>query len=210
MNYFWIRLGGISGISLVIVYIFATILGSFLRPGYSNIRDSVSELTEVDAINKPVLDLMFGSHHIMLILFAFGLYKSLPNIARQWIGPSLLGLAGLLGMLVTLYFPCDVGCEANPTTNWGKGHGVLVGISAILVFLGLIALSKSLRKIENWLTFSNYTLISAILTLVLAIVSIPLLGTQYLGLAERVALVPLFLWFILAGFRLLKMANKGR
>lgn len=54
----------------------------------------------------------------------------------------LLGLyAGILGIILTAFFPCDVGCEANPTTFWGKGHGVLVAISALLVFTGMVALT---------------------------------------------------------------------
>lgn len=131
----WIRIGGISGISLVVIYILATVLGTALRPSYSSIRDSVSELTEVGSSNKAILDLMFGSHHLMLILFAYGLYCVLPNNKQRWLGPSFIGLAGLSGILLTGLFPCDVGCEANPSTFWGKGHGVLVGFSTSCFFL---------------------------------------------------------------------------
>lgn len=198
----WVRVGGASGVSLVVVYILATVLGTILRPDYSNIRDSASELTETGAPNKVIFDLMFGSHHLMLIIFAVGFYFSLSCNTKRWIGPILLGLAVLVGIVLTVLFPCDVGCEANPTTFWGKGHGVLVGISALLVFLGLLALSWSMRKNTNWEQFAKYTLISAIFTLILAAASISLLDTQYTGFGERIALVPLFLWFVLAGYRL--------
>jgi hypothetical protein len=38
-----------------------------------------------------------------------------------------------LGIILTVFFSCDVGCEANPTTIWGKGHGVIVAINVLCV-----------------------------------------------------------------------------
>ncbi len=75
----WIRFGGASGIALVITYITTTVVGASLRPGYSHIRDSVSELIEMGAPNKELLDIMIGSYHLLLIMFAIGLHLALPR-----------------------------------------------------------------------------------------------------------------------------------
>lgn len=53
---FWIRIGSICVIVSVALYISVTVLGASLRPGYSHVRDSVSELVEIGAANKALLD----------------------------------------------------------------------------------------------------------------------------------------------------------
>lgn len=206
----WIRIGGASGFGLVAAYVTATVAGAALRPGYSHIRDSVSELIEAGAPNKMLLDAMLFSHHLMVIMFAVGLYLALPRNRLGWLGPLLLGVAGIVGIVITLFFPCDVGCEANPTTFQGKGHGVLVAVNALLVFSGLIALASRMRQASLWIHYARYTLTTALVMLGLGLVSIPLLNTSYTGLAERLALVPLFLWFLVVGYRLwCASGNKG-
>jgi hypothetical protein len=198
----WIRFGGASGIALVVIYITATVVGAALRPGYSHIRDSVSELIEVGAPNKALLDTMISSYHLMLIMFAYGLHLALPRTRWGWLGPTLLGVAGFLGIILTAFFPCEVGCEANPTTLWGKGHGVLVAISALFVFTGMVALSWRMHQNPAWSPYARYTLVSALATLGLGLATIPLLNTDYTGLGERLALIPIYLWFVAIGLRL--------
>ncbi len=201
-NNCWIRFGGASGIALVSIYITTTVVGALLRPGYSHIRDSVSELIEMGAPNKGLLDMMFGSYHLLLIMFAIGLHLALPRTRWGWLGPALVGVAGFLGIILTVHFPCDVGCEANPTTFWGKGHGVLVAISALFVFSGMLALTSRMRQNFAWSPYSRYTLISAFATFGLGIATIPFLNTDYTGLGERLALIPIFLWFVVIGLKL--------
>jgi hypothetical protein len=198
----WIRISALSAIALVVLYITVTIVGASLRPGYSHVRDSVSELIEVGAPNKALLDTLMGTYHLLLISFAYGLHFALPRTKRGWIGPALVGVVGILGIILTLFFPCDIGCEANPTTMAGRGHGVLVAISALLVLAAMVALFWRTRAHTFWRGYSRYTLISALLTLCFGLASLPLLNTDYVGLAERIGLIPIFAWFIMSGVQL--------
>ena len=207
LNDRWIRLGGACGIALVVIYITTTVVGAALRPGYSHIRDSVSELIEVGAPNKAPLDTMLFSYHMMLMMFAYGLHLALPHTRRGWLGPTLLGVTGFLGIILTAFFPCDVGCEANPTTLWGKGHGVIVAISALFVFTGMVALTWRMYQNPAWSPYARYTLVSALAMLCLGLATIPLLNTDYTGLAERFALAPLYLWFVVIGRRLWRSSD---
>ena len=98
---------------MVVIYITTAVVGAALRPGYSHIRDSVSELIEVGAPNKALLDTMISFYHVMLIMFAYGLHLALPHTRRGWLGPALLGVTGILGIILTASF--HVMWVARPT-----------------------------------------------------------------------------------------------
>jgi len=183
----------------------ATIVGAALRPGYSHIADSISELTEAGAPNKMLLDAMIGAYHLLFIPFAYGLHLALPR--GVWLGPALLGVAGLLGLILTGFFPCDAGCEANPTTIAGKGHGVILAVNVLCVFTGMVAVFWRIRLNPSWRTYARYTLISALAALGLGLATMPLLNTAYTGLGERLALIPIELWFVVSGLLLWRSAG---
>ena len=63
----------VCGMLFPIVYIIMTILGGALRPGYSHIADTVSELLSPGAPNKPLLMVFQITHALMGSLFGTGL-----------------------------------------------------------------------------------------------------------------------------------------
>lgn len=187
---------------MVLIYIAATIYGGAVRPGYSHIRDSVSELVEVDAPKKSLLDSIFVLYHLLFFSFAYALQSALPGIRWRSLAPALLALTGCLGLVLTIFFPCDVGCEENPTTITGKGHAVIVTLSALCVFIAMLAVSWQARRDPAWHTYARFTLICALSAIGLSLAAIAYLNSAYTGLAERLSLAPIFLWFIASGFQL--------
>ena len=111
------------------------------------------------------------------------------------IGPTLLVSSGFMGVLVALFFPLDAGGEIK--TLRGKMHLILVVTSGILTIAGMIALWFRLASIEGWSTFATYSLISAIASFILMIISAIFIKSRYRGLFERFGVTPFQLYYFI-------------
>ncbi|UCD99421.1 MAG: hypothetical protein JSV42_01460, partial [Chloroflexota bacterium] len=57
-----------SGMAIPVIYIFMYLLGGALRPGYSHVKNSVSELLSPGAPNRPLLlsiQIVYALLHIL-------------------------------------------------------------------------------------------------------------------------------------------------
>ena len=113
------------------------------------------------------------------------------------IGPVLFVVSGFLGVLVALCFPLDAGGEI--VTPRGKMHLILVIISGILTIAGMVALWFLLETVERWSTFATYSLISAIFSLILVIISGIFIKSRFRGLLERLGVTPFQLYYFTLG-----------
>lgn len=201
---------GLAGILGPLIYVAASIIGDALRPDYDFVRDSVSELIETGAPNKALLDSMIGIYHAFVMAFALGIYQATPRTPRSWIAPALIGGAGLVGIVITLFFPCDVGCEANPTTFAGQGHGVLVGVSVLLVAVAMLLLWRQLILDEAWAGHGRYTAWTLLFAVVTGAASFAFLNSDYVGLVERIGVLVVLQWYVVTGVRIVRDALRVR
>jgi hypothetical protein len=119
------------------------------------------------------------------------------NGEGSFIGPLLFVISSIIGILVAIAFPLDEGGEIR-TTN-GKLHVVLVMLMGILTMVGMIAMWLRLEMVEIWSIFASYSLVSAIVSLILFIISGIFIKSNYRGLLERLAVSTIQLYyFILA------------
>jgi hypothetical protein len=159
------------------------IIGGILQPDYSHIRKDVSSLIAEGAPNKKLFDKFIISSSTLLFIFYLGLHWGINNGVGSIIGPVLFVISGLLGVLVALFFPLDPGGEL--VTKRGKLHLILISISGFLATAGMVALWFRLESVVEWSTFANFSLITGILSLILAIATSAATKTNYLGLVER-------------------------
>jgi len=178
----------ICGIVSPIVYTMMWILGGVLRSDYNHIRDDVSSLFAVGAPRKRVFNYFIIVSSVLLFAFYLGLHWSINNGEGSIIGPVLFMVSGFLGVLVAFFFPLDAGGEI--ITFRGKMHLILVMASGILTIAGMIALWFQLESVETWSLFANYSLISAIVSIVLMVISSIFIKTRFRGLLERFAVTP--------------------
>lgn len=133
------RLTGILGLCgplAAAMFVFADLAGISMTPGYSPITQAISELMERDAPAKLIVDPLLVAYHGLVIPFAAGLHRGLPRGVPELAGPLLIGLAGVAGVILTLFFPCDPGC--TPFTSLRgtlhifiaipMGFAILIGI----------------------------------------------------------------------------------
>jgi len=178
----------ICGMTSPIVYTLMWILGGVLRSDYNHIRDDISSLFAVGAPRKQLFNSFIIISSLLLFVFYLGLHWGINNGQGSIIGPTLFVVSGFLGVLVAFFFPLDAGGEI--ITLRGKMHLVLVMASGILTIGGMVALWFRLESIAAWSLFANYTLISAIIALVLMMISGIFIKTRFRGLLERFGVTP--------------------
>ncbi len=175
-----------------------TILGGALIPGYSHIKDTVSELMSPGAPNKVLMDALMALSSVFMTLFGIGVFqivKASGQSSRLAIASAvLLIILGILQIVVVLFFPQDpMGAEL---TFPGKMHIGLVGIQALMSILIPLFLGVWIRKTGLMPGYGIYSIVSAVLIVAMGIAIFPL-GTAIMGLTERITVLIYDLWLII-------------
>ena len=192
MNIFQIL--AMCGMMSPIVYTAMWIFCGRIQSDYSHIRDDISSLFAVGAPNKQLSQsLMIISSSLLFVFFA-GLHEGIPEGGGSIAGPLLFLTSSGLGVLVALFFPLDAGGEL--ITFRGKMHLVLVVASGLLTIGGMVALWVRLHVVAGWSTFAVYSLISAVGSLILVIISAIFITSNYRGLLERLIVTPYQLYYV--------------
>jgi len=191
MNIFQIL--AICGMLSPIVYTVMWILGGILQPDYSHIRDDISSLFAVSAPNKGLMQSFIITSSVLLFVFYVGLHEGINDGGGSIVGPILFLASSVLGILVALFFPLDAGGEI--VTLRGKMHLILVVGMGLLTIAGMVALWFRLQLVEVWSAFASYSLISAIVSLILVIISGIFIKSKYRGLLERLGVYPFQLYY---------------
>ena len=177
-----------------IVYTSMWIVGGKLRSDYSHIKNDISSLFAVGAPNKRLMQSFIIVSSVLLFLFYLGLHQGLKD-GGSIIGPYLFILASIFGILVAFFFPLD---KDGEIITWrGKMHLILVILMGILTIAGMIALWLRLNNVTSWIIFAFYSLVSAIVALILMIISSIFIKSDYRGLLERFGVTPFQLFYFI-------------
>ncbi len=176
-----------------IVYTLMWILGGLLRSDYNHVRDDISSLFAVSAPNREVMQSFIIVSSVLLFVFYLGVHEGINNGGGSIVGPVLFLTSSVLGILVALFFPLDE--QGEITTRRGKMHLILVIGSGLLTIGGMVALWVRLQWVEGWNAFATYSLISAIVSLILIIISGIFIKSKYRGLLERFGVYPFQLYY---------------
>jgi len=65
----------LCGMVSPVLFIVLTVLGGALRPGYSHVSDTISELFAPGAPNKLLLDVLHTTCAVLTILFGVGVWQ---------------------------------------------------------------------------------------------------------------------------------------
>ena len=192
MNIFQVL--GICGMLSPIFYTAMWIIGGKLQSDYNHIKNDISSLFAVGAPNKKLMQSFIIVSSVLLFLFYLGLHEGL-NDGGSIIGPYLFITASILGILIAFFFPLDEGGEI---ITWrGKMHLILVIAMGMLTIAGMIALWFRLNMVSGWSTFAIYSLVSAIVALILLIISGIFIKGKYRGLLERLVVTPFQLYYFI-------------
>jgi len=176
-----------------IVYTAMWIYGGKIQSDYSHIRDDISSLFAVGAPNKRLIQSFIIVSSVLLFLFYLGLHEGINDEGGSIAGPVLFVISSFLGMLVAFFFPLDEGGEIE--TLRGKMHLILVVGSGLLTIAGMVALWFRLQLVGVWSGFTTYSLVSAIVSFILVIISGIFIKSKYRGLLERLGVTPYQLYY---------------
>jgi hypothetical protein len=190
-----VQIVALCGMLSPVVYTAMWILGGLLRSDYNHIRDDISSLFAVDAPNQRLMQSFIIVSSVLLFVFYLGLHEGLNDGGGLIAGPVLFMISSGLGVLVAVFFPLDAGGEI--ITFRGKMHLILVVGSGLLTIAGMVALWLRLQFIEVWSGFAVYSLSSAIISLILVIISGIFINSRYRGLLERFGVTPYQVYYFI-------------
>jgi hypothetical membrane protein len=192
------RLLGACGILAPAAFAAADIFGSVLTPGYSAWSDAISELVEKGAARKSLVDPLLVLYHALVIPFSVGIHRAVYGSRTIAAGPVLLGLAGGIGIVLTLFFPCDPGCEPF-VTRTGTMHILLAIPMGISIVVAIWLVGRRMRRTVAWQNFATYSLGTAALGLSLALVTVALAESGHVGVLERILTYAYLQWYVVLG-----------
>jgi hypothetical protein len=193
------------GIIAPVFYIIPTIVGGLLRPGYSHLSNSVSDLLASGAPNRIYLMIPFTVYPTFLSVFGFGLFailRSKPpplNSQTGLVGVILIGASmGILGILTMTIFPQDP--HDTPMTTPGLMHLILVGVQAISAMAAILLIGFWFRS-NGFSGYFIYSIVSFVVLLITGIISMigVTQGSQFIGLFERLNVGAIVQWLVVIG-----------
>jgi uncharacterized membrane protein len=197
----------LCGLIAPLLFIGIVILGGAIRPGYSHLSDTISELFSPGSPNKALLDPLHTLYAILLVLFGIGILLYVRGYEQaKWVGVTGAGLyiaMGLLSATSATIFPQDAR-GAQPTFA-GEMHMVVHGGLSILTMCSLLLIGIWFARAKGQSGFRTYSFITvglAILSAGLFMVTLQE-GSPLLGLFERIAGLIGFQWTFVLALRLL-------
>jgi hypothetical protein len=195
----------ISGMLIPVVYVSMYVLGGVLRPEYSHISNSVSELLSPGAPNRQLLMTIQTFYALLHIVFGFGVLRFVRGAANDQL-TGRIGAWLIIGLGVvtigTVLFPQDA--EGTPATMAGLVHKILV-FGGLIPFsiLSTLLFGLWLKRAGLFPGFDVYSLVTVGAIVVMGGLGGATVETQYAGLVERIAAIVTQQWLFMLGLKLL-------
>lgn len=207
-----LRLLSLCGVIAPVLFVALTILGAAIRPGYSHMSDTVSELFSPGSPNKPLLDTLHTTFALLLTLFGIGVLQFVRRSGQSTltgiIGASLYLTAGVLSIATATIFPQDP--WGSPPTFAGQMHINLTGMVGLLSMLSILLLGLWFTRTKLFPGFGVYSLITVGIVILSVVFFMAMVGSPIMGLAERITILVGFVWtFILARWMFSRQENTG-
>ncbi|MEJ2758825.1 MAG: DUF998 domain-containing protein [Anaerolineales bacterium] len=187
------------GLFAPILFVFTAILGGVLRPGYSHITNTVSELFSPGSPNRLFLTVLYLLFSVSLSLFGFGLLKYVQSIGKNikigGLAAYIFIFVGVLNIFTATVFPQDP--WGTPTTFPGEMHMIVSGIISVFSLIYMLLFGIWFRQARGTKAFMVYcfaTIAGSILSGVWFAISV---GSPMMGIAERVAIFIGFQWTLI-------------
>jgi hypothetical protein len=191
----------LCGLIAPILFIFTTILGGAIRPGYSHISNTISELFSPGSPNRFLLTTLHTLFTFLLVMFGIGVLKFVQRYEKSKgigiIGASAFIAMGVLNIMTATIFPQDA--WGSLPTFYGEMHKILHGVISILSILYIVLIGIWFHQTgvsPNFRAYSFATVVAVVLSAGWFMASF---GSPIMGLSERLTALVGFQWtFILA------------
>jgi hypothetical protein len=208
----------VCGALAAALYTGTVILGGILTPGYSHLSQPVSELVAAGATNRPLLSMLFLIYNLLVCAFGVGLCLAAlrtpigiltgKHKVAGLLGGVALGIVGLAGILLELFFPQDSGGANAPTTFTGAMHIAIAGVAAMGTILAIALVGLWFRSYRVMGGYSTYSFLTAAVIFVSGAMGAIFAGgaNQFFGLVERTTIGAFIAWLFVMGLKMRSFA----
>ncbi len=197
-----------AGIAGPILFTVVALGQSLLRGDHSLVADPISALAA--GPSGWVQDVNFVVIGVMLIAYAIGLHLGVRPARWGIVGPALLVLSGVGGVIEGVFPAIDA---SGAFSNEQVGHTVGAFVSFLGAGIGLILISRGLAGDPRWRGLAIYALITGIAIVILffgfgGLVESPGAPLHpWMGLFQWVMVAVWFLCTIILALRLLRVSR---
>ena len=196
---------GYVGIGSIIFFWLASFVFGALRPSYSHVVNTISEL---GAVGTPysVLWNLIGSGVLGVLLAVVGVTiareaQGTPSVSRT-VATLLLAVSGLAVAGQGLMPAEMINGVADVTSASTRAHFVSSLISGAAWIVGALMLVRPMSRNPHW---KGLHIVSIVLVVLVVAASIVLQGTFPDGLAQRIGNTFFCLWFVVMSIRLISL-----
>jgi hypothetical protein len=194
----------LCGMVSPVLFILLTILGGAIRPGYSHVSETISELFSPGSPNKLPLDILHTTTAILTTFFGVGVLNfirlSEDSSLAGIIGAGMIIMIGLVNISTATLFPQDA-WNTTPTFQ-GEMHKILAGVLALLSMLSTFLIGVWFQRSEVFPYFGIYSFITVLVILLSGGFAVMKLGSPIMGLTERITIIAGLQWTFLLAFKL--------
>ena len=144
-----------------------------------------------------IMTLTFVVSGLLMILFAYGLHRSLPRSRLKSFSTRAFALAGVA--MIGLSSSTDPTIRSTPATWHGRLHDLSFVVLGLALMMAMILFGFAFRQDARWKNLSLYTWI----TLALALPTFWLKGAAF-----YVFLLAILVWSEIVAFRLKSIENQ--
>jgi hypothetical protein len=200
------------GVIAPLVFIFMTILGGAMRPGYSHIADTVSELMSPGSPNRLLLSTIFTIYALLIILFGGGMLQFVRRSSRSvrlGATAAMLYIAGgVINVTIATIFPQDP--WGTTFTFPGMMHLILSGVIGLLQMSSMALFGIWLRRTGFSHGLGVYSLFTASAVLLMVAIFLGIAGTPLMGLAERSLIVVGLTWTFVTALWMISRTSSAK
>lgn len=196
----------LCGMLVPFVYIFMYVVGGALRPEYSHLSDSVSELLSPGSPNKLFLDILNFTFALLYTLFGIGVFQFVMKSGHGnligYIGAGLIIAVGLASIGSAVFSQDATG---SPSTLAGTLH--LIFVFAVQIpgaILSTILMGIWFMQTGIFPGFATYSFISAGIIVLTGVLAGPAMGTPIMGLVERISALAVHQWVFFLAWKLFR------
>jgi hypothetical membrane protein len=197
----------LCGMIAPILFVIIILVAGLLRPGYSQIAQTMSELGQVGTPNALLQDANFAIFGLLVFLFAVGLHRGINQGRGSKLAPAALLVAAVTIFLQGTAFPLPLTYQSNPIG--AIGHSAAGITEFIALIFAILVFSRRLKRESQWQGYAFYSLATGVVLIVLFLfVNSQSISGPWFGLFQRLLFVPYLLWVEVIAIRLYALSHR--
>lgn len=199
----------LCGILAPFVMIFFILLAGALTPGYSQIDDTVSKLSEQGSENPGIMIAGFVAYGTLVMGFSYALYLRLRHGLKAHIAWTSMMIYGIC-MILAGVFQDIPGGSGVPLNTEGILHNAAIITSCLSFLIGMWAFAGSVYRKPSWFGFTWFTIIASVIGLILSIIFAVQAHIPASGLLQRIFYLVLLGWIEIVSIWLFRLSLKEK